>query len=207
MVSGGLAQTIGVRGGLNLATFRIEDDNDTYSDDFEMNPGFHVGVIANFPLAGIVSFEPGLLLSTKGYKYGYEEISDGETWKYEGKMNLMYVDIPLMAKANIDVGGAEVFGALGPYVGLGLTGKMKSETTIMGEKETNEEDISWGSDEEDDLKRLDYGLMAGVGAEFGPIQFGVSYAYGLANIATFDDDGFHTSNRVLSVSVGYLLGY
>lgn len=207
MVSGVLAQTIGVRGGLNLANFCVEDDVETYSDDFEMNPGFHVGVTANFPLAGIVSFETGALLSTKGYKYTFEETFEGESSKYDLKMNLLYIDIPLMAKANVDVGGAEVFGALGPYVGVGLSGKYKGETTIMGEKETLEEDVSWGSDEDDDLKRLDYGLMAGIGVEVSNIQLGVYYAYGLANISTMDENGFHMSNRVLSVSAGYLFGY
>lgn len=37
------AQTFGVRGGLNLANMTAKDDDDTYSDEFEMNPGFHIG--------------------------------------------------------------------------------------------------------------------------------------------------------------------
>ena len=41
-----------------------------------MKPGFHVGLTAEFPLNEMLSFEPAVLLSTKGYKYsepGYDE--------------------------------------------------------------------------------------------------------------------------------------
>lgn len=43
-------------------------------------------------------------------------------------------------------------------------------------------DVEWGSDENDDFKRLDYGLSAGVGVEFNAVQVGVSYSIGIADI-------------------------
>jgi hypothetical protein len=185
----------------------MKDDEDTYSDDFKMNPGFHIGATAEFPLAGMISFETGLLLSTKGFKIGEEETFFGETIKTEMKMNLLYLDVPLTAKAKFDLGGAKIYGVFGPYAGMGLTGKIKVEATFDGETVTEEEDIQWGSDEdESDLKRLDFGLIMGAGVEINSIQIGLTYGLGLANISPVTDGGSIINNRVLGLSVGYKFG-
>ncbi|MDP3359679.1 MAG: porin family protein [Lutibacter sp.] len=189
------AQQFGIKAGLNLSNMLMKDDDDTYSDDFKMNPGFHIGPTMELPINETVSFETGLLLSTKGYK----ETFDGDTDKY----NLLYLDIPLTAKATIDIGGSKIYGIFGPYIGIGLSGKAKYEE----DGESFEEDIKFGSDEdEDDLKRLDYGLTIGAGMEFNAIQIGLSYGLGLANISTYTDGGAKISNRVLGISLGYKFG-
>lgn len=205
MTTESYAQTFGVKAGLNLSNMLVEDDDDTYSDDFKVNPGFHVGATAEFPITELFSFETGLLLSTKGFKVSEEETFMGETVKYESKLNLIYLDIPLTAKASFDLGGARIYGVFGPYIGMGLSGKSKFEITAMGETETDEEDIKWGSDE-DDFKRLDLGLTMGAGVEISSIQIGLSYGLGLANISTNADGGSKISNRVLGISVGYKFG-
>ncbi len=197
----------GLKGGLNLSNMLIKDDDETYSDDFKMKPGFHVGAMAEFPLSEIFSFETGLFLSTKGYKISEEETLMGETLKMETKANLLYLDIPLTAKATFDLGGAKIYGVFGPYVGMGLSGKGKEEVTYDGETETEEEDVEWGSDKEkDDLKRLDFGLTMGGGVEINSIQIGLTYALGLANISSYTDYGTKINNRVLGLSVGYKFG-
>lgn len=207
MTTESYAQTFGVKAGLNLSNMLVEDDDDTYSDDFKVNPGFHVGATAEFPITELFSFETGLLLSTKGFKVSEEETFMGETVKYESKLNLIYLDIPLTAKASFDLGGARIYGVFGPYIGMGLSGKSKFEITAMGETETDEEDIKWGSDEdEDEFKRLDLGLTMGAGVEISSIQIGLSYGLGLANISTYTDGGSKISNRVLGISVGYKFG-
>ena len=201
------AQNFGLKGGLNLSNMLMKDDDDTYSDDYKMKPGFHVGATAEFPLSEMFSFETGLLLSTKGFQISEEETEMGETYKMEGKLNLLYLDIPLTGKAKFDVGGAKIYGVFGPYVGMGLSGKSKYEATYDGETETEEEDIEWGSDEdESDLKRLDFGLTMGAGVEINSIQIGLSYNFGLANISPYTEGGTKVNNRVLGLSVGYKFG-
>lgn len=203
MAAESFAQTFGVKAGLNLSNILAKDDDETYSEDFKMNPGFHLGITAEFPFTDMISFEPGLLLSSKGTRISEEETYMGETYKYEQKVNLFYLDIPLTAKASFDIENARVYGVFGPYLGMGLSGKSKSEETFMGETETEEEDINWGSDKEDDLKRLDFGLSVGVGVEINSIQIGLSYSLGLANISANTDGGSTTNNRVLGISIGY----
>lgn len=200
-----LAQSFGIKGGLNLANMIVKDDDGTMSDDFKMNPGYLVGLTAEIPVAETASFETGLFLSTKGFKMNEEETFNGSTYTFKSKANLLYLDIPLLAKAYFDAGPSKIYGAFGPYLGYGLSGKIKSEVTGGGETETDEEDVDWGSGEDNELKRLDYGLMAGVGIEVSSLQIGLNYSLGLANIASTTENGSKANNRVLSITVAYKL--
>lgn len=185
------AQKFGIKAGLNLSNMLIKDDQDTYSTDFKMSPGFHVGPTAEIPINKMFSFETALLLSTKGYKYsesGYTESA-----------NLLYLDLPLTAKASFDIGSIKIYGAFGPYIGMGLSGKFKST-------DSPDETLNWGSGSEDDLKRIDLGLTFGAGVEINAIQIGLSYGLGLANISSFTDGGSKINNRVVGISVGYRFG-
>ncbi len=187
IATGSFAQEFGIKAGLNLSNMLVKDDNTTYSDDYDMKIGFHVGVTAEFPLAELFSFETGLLFTQKGYKY------DGAWGDYA--LNLYYLEVPLLGKATYDLGDVMLYGQLGPYVGFGLAGKFKSDD--------EEEDIDWGSDDDDDLKRLDFGLNIGAGVQVSNITIGASYGLGLMNISPHDEGGFKTNNRVIGVSVGY----
>jgi len=198
-------QSITVKGGLNLSNMTAKDNDDTYNDDFKMKPGFHIGATAEFPVSETAAFETGLLLSTKGYKEKYKETYGGETYESKSSVNLLYLDIPILAKAYFNIADAKIFGALGPYIGYGLSGKSKYEYSGMGETGSEEEDIKWGSGQNDHLKRLDFGLSAGAGIEMKSIVIGLSYNLGLANISSDTSNGMKGSNRVLELSVGYKL--
>ena len=207
MTTGAFAQNFGLKGGLNLSNILAKDDNTTYSDDFKMNPGFHIGATAEFPFSDMFSFETGLLLSTKGYKISEEETFMGKKIEMKIKTNLFYLDIPLTAKASFDLGDAKVFGLFGPYIGMGLTGQSKTVTTIDGKTEKEKEDVEWGSEKgKSDLKRLDFGLTIGAGVEIDLFQIGLGYNLGLANISPYNDGGMKINNRVIGLSVGYKFG-
>lgn len=192
------AQTFGVKGGLNLANMLVKDNDETYSDDFKSIAGFHVGVTADFPLTDLLSFEPNVLISSKGLKL--EESAD--QFSLKNTMNLTYLDIPLHLKATFGSENQSFFVLAGPYLGYGLSGKFKHEITFGNESEKGEEDITWG-DGEDDLKRLDYGLSVGAGVGYNNFTVGASYDLGLANISNDSDDGFKTNHRVFRISLGY----
>ncbi len=201
MASETAAQTFGIRAGLNLSNMLIKDDHYTSSDHFKMNPGFHLGATAEIPIPNkMISFETGCLLSAKGYKLSFNE---GQ-FEVKGKLDLLYFDIPLNAKASFDLGGAKIYGVFGPYLGIGLSGKWKSELTYDGDYNLYERDIKWGSDEDrDDLKRFDFGLTAGTGVGINAFNIGLSYGLGLANISPDTEGSTKQKNRLLSVSLGY----
>ncbi len=200
------AQSFGVKASLNLSNMLVKWDGETESDDFKMKPGFHIGATAEFPLSEMISFETGLLFSTKGYRVSEKESGQGWSEEYKKKLNLLYLDIPLNAKASIDLGNMKAYGTFGPYLGMGLSGKYKYEGTYNGETQTSERDIKWGSDEvESDLKRLDFGLTIGAGVKINSIQIGLSYNLGLANVSPYTDV-ITANNRVLGLSIGYQFG-
>lgn len=191
-------QTIAAKAGLNLSTMLIKDNNS--SNDPSLQPGFHLGATADFPISDVLSFETGVLLMTKGYNQSLVSLF-GQS---EIKFNTLYLDIPLTAKASFEFGKMKAYGQLGPYLGIGLTGKGRLETTILGETTIEEERLEWG-DDEIGFKRLDLGLFAGAGIEFNRIQVGLFYSLGLIDISVSDAAGLKANNRVLGISLGYVL--
>jgi hypothetical protein len=84
---------------------------------------------------------------------------------------------------------------------MGLCGKFKSKKVYI----IDEENISFGSNEEEDhLRRLDYGLTAGAGIKLNSIQIGISFGLGLANLSNNNTEGLsQINNHVLGISVDY----
>lgn len=184
------AQTFGVRAGLNMSNMMAKDDDETYSDDYKTKVGFQIGGTAEFEFTEMFSFETGLFLSTMGYKY------DGLMGDYT--TNLLYLNIPLTGKARYELDNISLYGLFGPYIGLGLSGKYKNDD--------DSEDVKWGSGDDDDLKRFDFGWIIGAGIEYQAFSAGLSYNLGLANIAATTDGGYKVKNRVFAITVGYRFG-
>ena len=195
------AQTFGIKGGLNLSNMLIESDGDT--EDLKMKPGFHIAGIIDFQFTDLLSLETGLILDTKGFKFEDE----GSGYSYKEKLNTFFLDIPVVLKVSVDAGSSvRIFGAAGPYIGVGLTGKWKSVYEDQGTEDTDEEKVEWGNTDDDHLKRLDYGLTFGAGVEIKAILVGVSYDLGLANISAYTDLETKVKNRVLRITVGFWFG-
>ena len=169
-----------------------------------MRTGFHIGATVEFPLTEMFSLETGLLISTKGVisKELLTEEDMGFNFEYKVNLSQLYLDIPVTAKASFDTGGGtKIYGVFGPYVGIGLSGKIKGEEIIDGVTTSQEIDIEWGSDIDSDFKRMDFGLIVGTGVELNSIQIGLNYSLGLANILPQNNVKFR--NRVLGISFGY----
>ena len=187
------AQTFGVKAALNFATMTVKDNDETYSDVYTMRPGFQIGATAEMPIAKKLSFETGLLLSSKGFKYDFQDV--------KSKMSLLYAEIPLTLKVSFPINAVgSLYGVFGPFIGIGLTGKTKGETETT--------DVSWGNDKEkNDLKRLDFGLTVAFGGEIkSMITYGMFGSFGLANISPNTDNGSKISNRVVGIFMGYKFG-
>jgi hypothetical protein len=159
-----------------------------------MNPGFNAGVNFEMGFGKLMALEVGLLADTKGFKMEEEGLTV--------KANALYADVPILFKVGPSLGPVKIFGAVGPYFGVGITGKYKIE--FEGESDT--QDIKWGSGDDDDAKRLDYGAKFGAGAEIKGLNFGIYYSLGLANSSSDNEDGYREQHRVLSFSVGYKFG-
>jgi hypothetical protein len=198
------AQTYRIKGGLNLANMLIESDGEVISNQYKMNPGFHVGATFDLPLNEFLSIETGPLLTTKGWKQKFES---GQAF-YTFNNNLYYLDFPIALKTTYGLArGLKLFGYFGPYAGIGLSGKMNLSVEYEGRKNTDKQNIEWGKDgSQYDYTRFEMGLTIGIGVERNSLMTGISYDHGLSNISSFQKYGELDKNRVLKFSVGYIFG-
>ena len=118
-------------------------------------------------------------------------------------LTLNYLEIPILGVLSKDFGKFKAFLKAGPYIGVGLTGNYKMESEYLGMIESEEEKVKW---DDDDFKRLDYGLLFGTGLEYNSFSLGCSYGLGLANFSQYSEEGDMIKNRTLNVSLGYKLG-
>lgn len=197
------AQTIGVKAGYTLSDLLLKEDGESASDDFNMRSGFHLGPTFEWSINEGASIETALLLTTKGIKLDESESYEGITYSSEAKVNLWYLDIPVYGKLYADVGETRIYGMIGPYIGIGLSGKTKMEESGGGENYSDDWDIEWGDSEDDDLKRLGLGLAVGGGIEVNSFLFEFTSHLGLNNISPQSDYDIVARNRAFMFSVGY----
>jgi hypothetical protein len=189
---------------------QIQYGDGQYDEEFDLIPRFLLGVTTEFPLFKSFTFEPGILFSRKGYKIDIEDYAMFQTGEYLDMYEnsvLNYIDIPLSIKYTADIKKVKLHGVLGPYIGIGLSGKVSyKEYENDGQGGVDYMGIIEypGKMNSDGLwKRFDYGLQAGIGVEVDKIVARVNYSYGFANIARSTDA--INKNKVLGISLGYIL--
>jgi len=206
-----------IRGGLNLAN--ISTSNDGSVDNAKTLASFQVGVIADLPVADVFSVQTGLLFTGKGSKTEmYLDDNNHDDNYYKLKTNPLYIELPVNAVFKFPVGDdARLFVGAGPYIAMGVGGKVKGESKILGATSTYEENIKFNDDDpttsgQEDasvskLRRFDYGINALGGIEAGRLSLGLNYGFGLAKIQSTGDSDENDKNkhRVFSITLGVRL--
>lgn len=198
------AQRLGIKGGLSSTNVVVEDNDGTYSDDFEALTGYHAALMFDYRFTPLISVELGLMATTRGFSSSEEEAGASVDIKWSA----YYAEVPLAIKVAPEIQeDLRVFATAGPFVGFGVYGTVESTVKFMGQSRTEEEDIEWGSDaEEDDLQRLDYGVVFGAGVEYKSFMLGATYDLGLANISASTENDLSINNRGWKISLGYWIG-
>ncbi len=150
----------GVKGGLNASNLYIDNVNDQNA-----RLGFHVGLYGQVLSSETFALQLELLYSTKGSKAQYGGIVNQEI-----KYNLNYLDLPVLMVFKI--GNALEIHA-GGYASYLLNADISYSGVVNGVDKINS----------DNLKSFDYGLSGGLGVNFGSVQIGARYNYGLVEIA------------------------
>ena len=156
----------GVKGGLNVSNLYVDD-----VDDENARYGFNLGFYGQVLSSETFAIQPELLFSTKGSKIEYGGGLFDQTVKY----NLSYLDLPVLAVFKLG-DAAEIH--VGPYVSYLLDANISHD----GDLGSGVDDI-----DREHLKSFDYGLSGGFGLNFGALQVGARYNYGLVKLA--DSDG------------------
>ncbi|MCF0055115.1 porin family protein [Dyadobacter sp. CY356] len=197
-ISHSQAQTFTAKAGLNLGNVK-EKGGGGINPDYNMNPGFHVGMAVAFPINTWLAVEPALVFDQKGAKYKQTLLGTD----IDASIRLNYIDIPVNLKVSQKMeNDMRIFATAGPYLGIGLSGKIKAD--VGGQKV--DEKVVWGSNDDDMYKRTEVGVTFGTGVEFNMIQLGLSYDLGLSNTSAVTEEDYSSKNRVLRFSVGYRFG-
>ncbi len=169
--------SFGLKGGLNVSTLNNSKDNGT---DFKTKLGFNAGALAHIHLAPQLGLQPEIYYSAQGAKYDV-----GST---EGKVKLGYINVPVMIQYMFDNGFRL---QAGPQVGFLINAKNE-----IGSVE---------SDIKDNLKKVDFGITAGLSFVEPSSGVGIDARYnlGLSDINDVDP-GYKTTNRGFQVGLFYI---
>jgi hypothetical protein len=193
------AQGIGIKAGINLANMVFDSE---WEESFDLRLGFHGGIVFEVGLTDAIFFGSGIIFSQKGTKFSYTD-EDFDDESYSGFTLINYLEVPINLLYKADLGGAKLVFEAGPYLGYAINGKEQIDYEDNGTSISFSEDIEFGN-EEDQVKRIDYGINVGVGLEFSSFKVGAQYGLGLANLTNYEDSTM--KNQVIGVSVGYFLG-
>jgi hypothetical protein len=213
------AQNGRIEAGINLANVSVTDNGKV--DDAKMLTSFQLGVIGDFNVGSILYIQPGILYTGKGTKTQSGDPASGNYSR--ATTNPFYIEIPLNFVFKTPTSGSKnsenrFFIGAGPYMGIGVAGKLKNEgKTILGSYE-NDEKIEFSSDDPTTLdyeegagfgiiKRFDYGLDGVAGLEGKSLVLSVKYGLGLAKLQSGSNSSADNNNkhRVLSFTLGFKL--
>jgi len=198
-----LKPSFGVRGGVSSANMRGDAVNSLGNIlDFANGmittgnrTGFFAGGYAAIPLSDVMSVEPALYYSQKGY-----ELKGGLNVKglsflganAKAKLNAQYIDLPVLLKANIN--GFQVFA--GPQVSYLMNADVRTTAGVFGVNLLNTK-ISATSQ----FSNWDAGVTGGVGYQFtNGMNAMASYDYGLTRVDA--NRSLNSYNRSFKVGIG-----
>ena len=176
----GTAQVrFGAKAGINLANLTGKTAGEKETADSKT--GFHIGGVVDIPVSEKFSISPELNFD----QWGAQQSESGSTLK----LNLNYINLPILAKVNI--GGFGIYA--GPQVGFLISANAKMDD--------EEEDIK------EQFKSTDFGAV--FGAEYN-LAYGIflsaRYNLGLAKITEDSDDNNYAKNTAITFGVGIKFG-
>ena len=172
--------------------FGMNFSNATKLDDTKALPGFTMGVGADYAFNENWAFQPGIMITSKGFKV-----------KENGRKATtrpIYLDIPILAAYKFDIADDVKFVInAGPYMAIGLGGKYKWHVDgAKSHKIFDKEGADW--------KRFDLGLQWGLGVELGEhylVNFTAQHGFITPYDFDSDYDGDKPKNMSFAIGVGY----
>ena len=195
--------SFGIRGGLSSAGMRGDAVNNLQSLlDFadgmitttDRN-GFFAGAYTSIPIGKVMSIEPALYYSQKGYNMTGEFNIKGAEFigaNAKARLNTSYIDLPVILKANMN--GFQVFA--GPQVSYLAGADLKTTAGVFGFnlfKRT--------MDAKEQFNDWDASVTGGVGYQFtNGLNVMASYDYGLSKVDK--DKKMEGYNRSFKIGLG-----
>ena len=157
--------------------------------------GFYAGGFANIPVSDLISVEPGVYYSQKGYQLQGDLNLKGTEFlgvNAKAQLNTSYIDIPVVVKANLN--GFQVFA--GPQVSYLTRADLRTTAGALGFNVVDQK-----MDATSQMNRWDAGVTGGLGYQFSNgLQINASYDHGLSKVNS--GKNLESYNRAFKVGVG-----
>jgi len=157
--------------------------------------GFFAGVNASIPVSDLVSIEPGIYYTQKGYEMNGQLNLKGADFlgaNAKAKLTSHYVDVPLLLKLNFN--GLQLFA--GPQVSYLAKADLKTTAGVLGFNLLNKT-----MDATNQFNRWDAGVTGGVGYQFSNgVNISASYDHGLSKVDA--NQNLDSYNRGFKVGLG-----
>lgn len=168
------------------------------------------GLILDIPLSSEFSIRPSLGFIRKGIKAKATASEMGIISSIKSDVKMNYAELPVLFTYKKQLGSSTFLIGAGPSAGVGLGGKVKTESFIEGIPEpifSYEENPFKKSDHiEQPFKRFEFSGAGMLGVELkNGLFFSANYLHGFSNISG-DAPDYKFRNRTVSVSVGYFFG-
>lgn len=157
--------------------------------------GYFAGAYANIPFSSTVSIEPGVYYALKGFQLNGSYSVKGMDFisaNAKATLDMQYVDIPLLLKANID--GLQLFA--GPQLSYLLQSDLKTSAGALGFNLLNNT-----TNVTQQFNRWDAGITAGIGYQFSNgFNIAASYDQGLSKVDA--NKNMSAYNRSYRIGIG-----
>jgi opacity protein-like surface antigen len=148
--------TLGVEGGISIATLSTDDNN--YKDVYESRTGYAAGLAFQYNFPKVLSLRTGIMYELKGTSFPLDSasIAANPNAAQDALEQIDYLTVPLLLRATF---GDKInfFVNAGPYWSLLLKRVVVLEAAS-----------SYATDEKidltDDTEKTDFGISAGIGA-------------------------------------------
>jgi hypothetical protein len=210
------AQKLRIRGGVNLANVSV-NENGRVNESNRLT-SFQFGLITDIPLVkSVLSLQPGIVYTGKGAKV--QNGTEGQNGYFRQSFNPRYIEVPLNLKLMLPFATQSgLFVGAGPYIALGVGGKVKTDGHLLGANYSSQRKINFSNDDPTTLneeegtgfgvvRRFDYGVNAMAGFEIKSIVITANYGMGMAKLqsgSTSSEDN-NNKHRVLSFTLGFKL--
>ena len=187
MIAAMMVATVSAKAQFEPGTFSLQPKagfvlSSVSGEDLRFKPGFQAGLEGQYQINNWFGLSAGLLYTTEGTK-----VKDVD-WK----LNLGYINIPIMAKFYVTKG-------------LSLNAGLQPGIMVSAKEKYNEGGISWDKDVKDGCNGFDLSIPLSIAYEFtNGLTLEARYTTGLTNVGKdaggrWDDN----KNQVLSINIGY----
>ena len=201
---------LGFRAGLNAVNQNLPQAPNRFGnllgglrlENQSLKLSFHAGVIGDYEINRVMSFQSGLIYSDKGTRFFFKEKIDDIKIVISETVNIGYLEVPLMFVYRYETSRTEALRlGFGGYVSVALFGTYRLRGRGDGVTESESIDINFGNTQADNYKGSDVGIALEVSYDFNGFIVGTGLNYGITNVT---NTGNTVRNFALQAQASYL---